>query len=90
MVRTSKGPAEKSEPKKAHEKGETAPAEKAQMGRPSDFDEATWAQIESLARSQNTTTSEVIRRAVVNQFGQAPATGAMHSGQKTDPTLAGS
>ncbi len=88
MVRTTKGPAEKSEPEKAFEKGEDAPAAKATMTKPKDLDDATWSQIESMARSQNTTTSEVIRRAIVNQYGQANPTGALHSGQETDPSLA--
>lgn len=88
MVRTSKGPAEKSEPKKAFEKAQDAPAAKATMTKPPDLDDDTWSQIESMARSQNTTTSEVIRRAIVNQYGQVNPTGALHSGQKTDPSLA--
>lgn len=86
MVRTSKGPAEKSEPKQAHEKGEKTAADKAQSDRPSDIDDATWGQIESMARSQRTTPGEVIKRAIVAQFGVAQPQGAYHSGMDTDPT----
>ena len=84
MVRTSKGPAEKSEPKKAS--AAESPATAEATPKPADLDDATWGQIESMARSQQTTTSEVIRRAIVNTYGQAPATGALHSGMSTDPS----
>lgn len=84
MVRTSKGPAEKSKPEKAT-KAES-PASKQESVRPSDIDDATWAQIESMARSQQSTTGEVIRRAIVNQYGQAPSEGTYHSGMENDPS----
>lgn len=84
MVRSTKGPAEKSKPEKA----EDNPADDATMARPKDIDDTTWAQIESMARSQRTTTAEVIKRAIVAQYGAAPVAGAYHSGSKTDPTLA--
>lgn len=87
MVRTSKGPAEKSELQQAHEKGK-APADSQQSVRPSDIDDATWGQIQSLARSQQTTTGEVIKRAIVAQFGAAPGDGAYHSGMENDPSRA--
>lgn len=84
MVRTSTGPAEKSKPEVATK---TA-ADEHKSVKPSDIDDATWDQIESMARSQRTTTGEVIKRAVINQYGNAPATGAYHSGSETDPSLA--
>jgi hypothetical protein len=84
MVRTTKGPAEKSEPKLATAK---SPADKPVMTRPSDLDDATWDQIQMLARNQGTTTGAVIKRAIVNQFGAAPTTGAYHSGSPSDPSI---
>jgi len=85
MVQTTKGPAEKSEPKKAAQR---SPADAEKMARPSDLDDATWDQITSLARSQQSTTGEVIRRAIENQYGAPAPTGAYHSGMDTDPSLA--
>lgn len=82
MVRTTKGAAEKSKPDKAAK----TPADKHESVRPSDIDEATWAQIESMARSQSTTTGQVIKRAIVAQYGVAQPIGAYHSGMSTDPT----
>lgn len=82
MVRTSKGPAEKSKPDKAVD---DAPAVKQENVRPGDIDDATWDQIQSLARSQQTTTGQVIKRAIVAQFGVAQPQGALHSGMPTDP-----
>jgi hypothetical protein len=84
VVRTTKGKAEKSAPKTAVK----APADTEQMARPADLDDATWDQIQSLARSQGTTTAAVIKRAIVNQFGAAAPTGAYHSGLENDPSKA--
>lgn len=83
MVRTTKGPAEKSKPDKA---GKESPAEKPEMARPNDIDDATWGRIESMARSQQTTTGTVIRRAIENQYGVAPTEGVYHSGMDNDPS----
>lgn len=82
MVRTTKGPGEKSKPKKV---GAKAPAEKEQMARPADLDDATWDQVQALARNQQTTTGEVIRRAIIAAFGQAQPQGAINSGLPSDP-----
>jgi hypothetical protein len=84
VVRTSKGPAEKSKAKTATH----SPADAEKTLRPADLDDATWDQIQSLARSQGTTTTAVIKRAIVNQFGAASPTGAYHSGMENDPSKA--
>lgn len=77
MVRTSKGPAEKSKPDKAPEK---ATAADKKMERALDLDDATWDRIVAMGRSQQIDPAEVVRRAIEQVYGVENTTTAYHSG----------
>lgn len=81
MVRTTKGPAEKSKPKKAAE--EPTPVD-TRAERLADLDDETWDRVVAMGRSQQIDPVEVIRRAIVQTYGSATVTGAYHSGDRTD------
>lgn len=66
MVRTTTGPAEKSKPK-ADEP--TLSAEDRKVQKALDLDDETWGRLQQMATSQQTTPSEVVRRAIETQFG---------------------
>lgn len=84
MVRTSKGPAEKSKPAHAPDK---PTAEDKKMERSLDVDDATWDRIAAMATSQSIEPAEVVRRAITQVYGSEQPTGAYHSGMGTDPSL---
>lgn len=78
MVRTSTGPAEKSKPAKGVAAKPTA--EDRKMERALDLDDATWDRVEALAQSQQIEPAEVVRRAIVQAFGEGPITSAFNAG----------
>jgi hypothetical protein len=78
MVRTTKGGVA---PKKSATKAAPdSPAEEPQTGRLADLDDETWDRIQSMARSQGTTPSEVVRRAIVQTYGEPQTASAVNSG----------
>lgn len=90
MVRTTTGPAEKSAKTPGADAGEKLAPDKESKAihKNADLDDATWGQIESMARSQNSTPADVIKRAITAQYGEPAPTGAYHSGiEGNDPTL---
>jgi len=78
MVRTSKGPAERSKPRVAAEKPTSDDAQTKQVN---DIDPEVWARIVEMGKSQQIDPSEVVRRAIAQVYGDPPTTGpAYHSG----------
>lgn len=90
MVRTTTGPAEKKAQTQT-DPNATKPLasdkDSNAVHRAADLDDATWGQIESMARSQNSTPADVIKRAITAQYGEPAQAGAYHSGMDNDPTL---
>jgi hypothetical protein len=86
MVRTSKGPAEKSVKTPGADAGTTqTDGDDRTIRNNADLDDATWGQVEAMARSQNSSPADVIRRALTNQYGEPQPTGGYHSGMDNDP-----
>lgn len=78
MVRTTKGPAEKSTTKP-----DTAPdrptAEDRKMERTIDLDDETWDRVVAMARSQSISPSDAVRKALVQMYGEAQPTEAFNA-----------
>jgi hypothetical protein len=79
MVRTTTGPAEKSTTKQDTTQPKPT-ADDKKFEKLADLDDETWDRVETLARSQGTTPSEVIRRAIVQTFGETQTATAFNSG----------
>ncbi len=67
MVRTSKGPAERSKEDNTAPSPETA--EDREIERNLELDDETWTRLEQVATNQQTTPSEVVRRAIDQSYG---------------------
>ena len=66
MVRTTTGPAEKSKPDDAEPQ---LTAEDRKLQKALDLDDATWDRLQQMATSQQTSPSDVVRRAIESQYG---------------------
>ena len=80
MVRTSKGPAERSKPKVAPEKATTKDKQVAQVNQ---VDDETWARIVEMGKSQQIDPSEVVRRAITQVYGEPATTTGFNTGLDT-------
>jgi hypothetical protein len=86
MVKTTTGAVDGPEDLKP-EKAKKLSAEDKKVQNSIEVDDATWGRIVGQASIQQSTPADVVRHAVQMMYGQDNPSGAINSGQDSDPKL---